>query len=144
MADLVPMKHRQQYIEKVIRSIDWRKIKSYYKKLGIHWEYQEDKESVKRTPSVADLKNDFRSLLSHMLDQDINYISYGSWIIFWDREEGELGDIRVIFRLADFIFEEDKTSAENLQEKLRHAVETEDYEYAAIIRDELKNKIGIS
>jgi hypothetical protein len=79
-----------------------------------------------------------------MLDQDINYISYGSWIIFWDREEGELGDIRVIFRLADFIFEEDKTSAENLQEKLRHAVETEDYEYAAIIRDELKNKIGIS
>jgi hypothetical protein len=79
-----------------------------------------------------------------MLDQDINYISYGSWIIFWDREESDLGDIRVIFRLADFIFEEDKKSAAGLEEKLKQAVEREDYEYAAIIRDEIKNNIGIS
>lgn len=138
------MKNRELYIDKVVRSIDWRKIKSYYRKLGIRWEYQEDKETVHRTPTVSELKDDFRSLLSHMLDQDINYISYGSWIIFWEREDGGLGDIRVIFRLADFVFEEDKTSAENLQEKLRNAVEREDYEYAAIIRDEIKNKIGIS
>lgn len=138
------MKNRELYIDKVIRSIDWRKIKSYYRKLGIRWEYQEDKETVHRTPTVAELKDDFRSLLSHMLDQEINYISYGSWIIFWDREDGGLGDIRVIFRLADFVFEEDKKSAENLEEKLRSAVEREDYEYAAVIRDEIKNKIGIS
>lgn len=138
------MKNRTQYIEKVIRSIDWRKIKSYYRKLGIHWEYQEDKELIKRSPSVADLKEDFRSILSHMLDQDISYISYGSWIVFWERENDELGDIRVIFRLADFIFEEDKKSAASLQEKLNLAVEQEDYEYAAVIRDEIKNNIGIS
>jgi len=144
MVEVGLMKNRTQYIEKVIHSIDWRKIKSYYRKLGILWEYQEDKETIKRIPSVADLKNDFRSILSHMLDQDINYISYGSWIIFWDREESDLGDIRVIFRLADFIFEEDKKSAAGLEEKLKQAVEREDYEYAAIIRDEIKNNIGIS
>lgn len=138
------MKNRAQYIEKVIHSIDWRKIKSYYRKLGIRWEYQEDKETVQRTPSVADLKDDFRSILSHMLDQEINYISYGSWIVFWDREDGALGDIRVIFRLADFVFEEDKKSAQSLEERLRNAVEREDYEYAAVIRDEIKNNIGIS
>jgi excinuclease UvrABC helicase subunit UvrB len=144
MVEVGLMKNRTQYIEKVIHSIDWRKIKSYYRKLGIQWEYQEDKEMIKRTPSVADLKDDFRSILSHMLDQDINYISYGSWIIFWDREENDLGDIRVIFRLADFIFEEDKKSAAGLEEKLKQAVEREDYEYAAIIRDEIKNNISIS
>lgn len=137
------MKNIAQYIEKVINSIDWRKIKSYYQKLGISWEYQEDKETVQRTPTVADLKEDFRSILSHMLDQDINYISYGSWIVFWDREDGALGDIRVIFRLADFVFEEDTKSAQSLEERLRHAVEREDYEYAAIIRDKIKNNIGI-
>ena len=144
MAEVGLMKNRAQYIEKVIHSIDWRKIKSYYRKLGIRWEYQEDKETVQRTPSVADLKDDFRSILSHMLDQDINYISYGSWIVFWDREDGALGDIRVIFRLADFVFEEDKKSAQSLEERLRNAVEREDYEYAAVIRDEIKNNIGIS
>ena len=143
MAEVGLMKNRAQYIEKVIHSIDWRKIKSYYRKLGIRWEYQEDKETVHRTPTVADLKDDFRSILSHMLDQDINYISYGSWIIFWDREDGALGDIRVIFRLADFVFEEDKKSAQSLEERLRNAVEREDYEYAAVIRDEIKNNIGI-
>ena len=137
------MKNREHYIEKVIHSIDWRKIKSYYRKLGILWEYDEDKEIVKRIPSVADLRDDFRSILSHMLDQDIDYISYGSWIIFWEREANSLGDIRVIFRLADFIFEEDKKTAESLEEKLRLAVEKEDYEYAAVIRDEIKN-ISIS
>jgi hypothetical protein len=144
MAEVGLMKNRAQYIEKVIHSIDWRKIKSYYRKLGIRWEYQEDKETVQRTPSVADLKDDFRSILSHMLDQEINYISYGSWIVFWDREDGALGDIRVIFRLADFVFEEDKKSAQSLEERLRNAVEREDYEYAAVIRDEIKNNIGIS
>ncbi len=137
------MKTEAHYIEKIIHAIDWRKIKSYYKKLEIHWEYQDDKQTVKKTPSVAELKDDFRSILSHMLDQNINYISYGSWIVFWDRDEGALGDIRVIFRLADFIFEDDKSSAENLAEKLKKAVESEDYEYAAVIRDELKN-ISIS
>jgi excinuclease UvrABC helicase subunit UvrB len=144
MVEVGLMKNRTQYIEKVIHSIDWRKIKSYYRKLGIQWEYEEDKETIKRTPSVADLKDDFRSILSHMLDQEIHYISYGSWIVFWEREEGELGDIRVIFRLADFIFEEDKKSAASLEEKLKQAVELEDYEYAAVIRDEIKNNIGIS
>jgi len=133
------MKTKEQYIEKVIHSIDWKKIKSYYRKLGILWEYDIDKETVKRLPSVSDLKSDFRSILTHMLDQDINYISYGSWIVFWERENGTLGDVRVVFRLVDFVFEEDKKSYLSLEERLNKAVEREDYEYAAIIRDEIRS-----
>jgi hypothetical protein len=139
MADARLMKSRDLYIDKVVRTIDWRKIKSYYRKLGIHWEYQEGDETRRKTPSIADLKEDFKSLLSHMLVQDIGYISYGSWIVFWDREEEDLGDIRVIFRLADFVFEEDKKSYLSLEERLNKAVEREDYEYAAIIRDEIRS-----
>ena len=133
------MKSQDHYIDKVVRTIDWRKIKSYYRKLGIHWEYQDGDETHRKTPTVADLKEDFRALLNHMLVQDIGYISYGSWIVFWDREEGGLGDIRVIFRLADFVFEEDKKSYLSLKERLDKAVEREDYEYAAIIRDEINS-----
>ena len=136
------MKSQDHYIDKVVRTIDWRKIKSYYRKLGIHWEYQDGDETHRKTPTVADLKEDFRALLNHMLVQDIGYISYGSWIVFWDREEGGLGDIRVIFRLADFVFEEDKKSYLSLKERLDKAVEREDYEYAAIIRDEINSIIS--
>ena len=133
------MKSQDHYIDKVVRTIDWRKIKPYYRKLGIHWEYQDGDETHRKTPTVADLKEDFRALLNHMLVQDIGYISYGSWIVFWDREEGGLGDIRVIFRLADFVFEEGKKSYLSLKERLDKAVEREDYEYAAIIRDEINS-----
>ena len=136
------MKSQDLYIDKVVRTIDWKKIKSYYRKLGIQREYQEGEDTLRKTPTANDLKEDFKSLLNHMLVQDINYISYGSWIVFWEREDYSFGDIRVIFRLADFIFEEDKKSKKCLQERLQKAVEKEDYEYAAIIRDEIENNAG--
>jgi hypothetical protein len=75
-----------------------------------------------------------------MLLENLNYISYGSWIIFWDREDSSIGDIRVIFRLAEFVFEEDKKSRGALEKALEKAVEKEDYEYAAEIRDALNKK----
>ena len=75
MAEVGLMKNRAQYIEKVIHSIDWRKIKSYYRKLGIRWEYQEDKETVQRTPTVADLKDEFRSILGS--PKHVHWKSFG-------------------------------------------------------------------
>lgn len=125
--------------EKVIQRINWRNIKSYHKKLNISWEIEEDKELIFRIPTIAELKTDLRSIFQHMLEEDLHYISYGNWIIFWDREEGVVGDIRAIFRLAEFVFEEDKKSRDALETALERAIEKEDYEYAARIRDELKN-----
>jgi len=127
-------------IDRVISSIDWRKIKSYHKKLGILWEYTEDKETFRRVPSVPELRSELNSLLMHVVEENLSYISHGSWVIFWDREEGGIGDIRVIFRLADFLFEENRQSQESLEEALRKAIEKEDYEYAAVIRDSLLKK----
>lgn len=134
------MKHYSDAVEKIIRSIDWRKIKSYHRKLSILWEFHEDSEVIKRLPYVNELKNELRSIFDHMLSEDLNYISYGNWIIFWDREDKTTGDIRVIFRLADFVFEEDKNSRLTLELALEKAIEKEDYEHAAVIRDALNKK----
>ena len=100
-----------------------------------------DKEIVSRIPNVAELKSDIRAIFEHMLEQDLHYISYGNWIIFWDREEGNVGDIRVVFRLAEFVFEEDKTSRDALEKALEQAIEKEDYENAANLRDALNKKL---
>jgi hypothetical protein len=125
---------------RVIRTIDWKKIKQYHKKLGILWEFEDDKELVKRVPLINELKDELVSISEHMLSENLNYISYGNWIIFWDREEGTTGNIRIIFRLADFVYEEDKKNRVSLENALASAIEKEDYEYAAEIRDKLNKK----
>jgi hypothetical protein len=57
--------------------------------------------------------------------------------VFWDREKND--DIRVIFRLADFSFE-DSAANEDLENALKKALDSEDYEHAALLRDEINNK----
>jgi len=132
------MKNYKQAIGKVIESIDWKKIKSYHAKLGIQWEYEIDKEIVKKVPSIPELRDELSSILNHMAEEQLDYISYGSWIVFWDVESSH--EIRVIFRLADFSFEDSvKPNREKLEVDLQKAVESEDYEYAAVIRDEINN-----
>jgi len=127
-------------IIRIIGMINWKKIKGYHKKLGILWEFPYDKETVRRTPSISELKDELKSLLKHVYQENLEYISHGSWIIFWDRSTTGIGDIRVIFRLVDFHFEENTSSKESLTESLKKALEKEDYEYAAILRDSLYKK----
>jgi hypothetical protein len=132
------MKQEKGAIGRIVASIDWKKIKSFHTKLGITWEYEVDKEIVNRVPTIPELKGELTSILSHMVDEKLDYISYGSWIVFW--ENNEPGGVRVIFRVADFSFEENKQSKDSLEEMLKNAIEREDYEYAAVIRDEINNK----
>ena len=134
------MDHYRCAYEKVIQSINWPKIKTYHKKLDIRWEIEDDKQIFKKIPTVNELRQDLRSIFDHMLTENLSYISYGNWIIFWDREDGLSGDIRAIFRLVDFVFEEDKKSRRSLEKSLERAIEKEDYEYAAEIRDALNKK----
>jgi len=132
------MNSADKAIESVLRAIDWRKIKSYHKKLGIHWEFSFDKETVRRVPTVAELKDELRSLLLHVRNEGLGYISYGNWIVFWENESSLVGDIRVIFRVADFHFES-TCSDESIEDELKKAIEQENYEYAAMLRDMKKD-----
>jgi hypothetical protein len=137
------MQNYNKAINRVLESIDWRKIKSYHAKLGIRWEYKVDKEIVYKTPSIPELRSELNSIFQHMVEENLDYISYGSWVIFWDRES--TGDVRVIFRLADFSFEDSQsaemtTSPEELKIALEKALQSENYEYAAQLRDEINNR----
>ena len=127
-------------ISRIINTIHWRKIKSFHKKLNILWEFEneEGEDPILRVPTVLELKEELKSLLLYMKDEECDYLSYGNWVIFWDRGDSEIGDIRVIFRLADFQYEENREDKESLELALKKAIENEDYEYAAIIRDTLQ------
>ena len=127
-------------INRIISTIQWRKIKSFHKKLNILWEFEieEGKDPIQRVPTVLELKDDLKSILRYMKDEECDYLSYGNWVIFWDHEEGEIGDIRVIFRLADFQYQGNPETKDSLEDALQKAIENEDYEYAAIIRDTLQ------
>jgi len=132
------MKQEKCSISRVISSINWRGIKAYHAKLGITWEYEINNEIVHRIPTVPELKEEMESILQHMIDNSLDYISYGNWIVFWDCHEG--GGVRVVFRLADFSFGVSENTEASLEETLRIAIESEDYEYAATIRDKINNK----
>lgn len=127
-------------IDRVIGMIDWAKIKGYHKKLGIRWEFNCDKEIVHRIPNIPELKHELYSLLTHMNETSLNYISHGNWIVFWDRDKFSVGDIRVIFRIVDFHFEDNTESRESIETALKEAINREDYEYAAVLRDSLYKK----
>jgi hypothetical protein len=127
-------------INSIVNSIDWRKIKSFHKKLNITWEFEIDKEIVERVPNVGELKEDLRKMLEHMYNEKLTYISYGNWVIFWENQEDtKIGDIRIVFRLADFVFESSNTR-ERLETALNQAIENENYEYAAKLRDEINKE----
>ena len=135
------MTTHEQTINRVLSTINWKKIKSYHIKLGIKWEFEEDKQTVKRCPTIPELKAELQSLLSHMVTSNLEYISYANWVVFWERSSGE--DLRVIFRLVDYILNEPAGSGsqkENLDELLKKAIEREDYEVAAALRDQINNK----
>lgn len=140
-------------IEIVISKIDWTTIRKYHKKLDIFWEVENEKgEKSLKIPTEKDLKSDLRSILQYMIDEKMEYLSYGNWIIFWNNEtvideDRLLGEIRVIFRISDYTFTDnsethkqfqrnlsglDKNKLENL---LEVAIKEEDYENAAILRD---------
>lgn len=127
-------------IMSVILSVNWKSIKAFHKKLGITWIFENDNgDIIERIPTVGELKDDLKKILTHMNLEEITYISYGNWVIFWDMDNHEAGDIRVIFRLADFIVENGNTQ-ERLELALANAIESEDYESAAMLRDKLKKE----
>ena len=127
------MKAIKNLIEGVIASVDWIKILSYHKKLNILWEFKNDKEICLRIPNIAELKEELRSLLWHMHTENLSYMSYANWVVFWE-DEGEDLDVRAIFRVADFHYGK-KQRIENIEEELKKALEREDYEKAAFLRD---------
>lgn len=139
-------------IEKILSKIDWIKIQDYHKKLNIQWDIENKDGNIEtKIPGVNDVKNEVQDLLLYMFDNGLDYLSYGNWVIFWENEDDVmLGEVRVIFRLEDYLFKQKKQPSnyvhtpfensedvEELKLELERAVEDEDYESAAKLRDKI-------
>ena len=133
-------------IQKILETLNWDEIQNYHNKLNILWDI-ENENGTKETkvPNVSDIKKELCELLFYVTDENLDYLSYGNWIIFTDDEE-----FRVVFRLNDWIFKLDQSKSktshvpfgglnnlnkEELETTLERALTVEDYELAAELRD---------
>jgi len=139
-------------LEHIMDKIDWKSIHDYHEKLNILWDIEDNKGTiVPRVPTIEDIKDELSSLVTYMFDNQVDYLAYGNWVIFSDEFEEDF-EVRVIFRLADYIFKSDNSSenytpfptdsinmVEELKSKLQLALKDEDYELAAYLRDEIRD-----
>lgn len=135
------MKTVKGLIDGVIFSINWVEIKSFHRKLSILWEFEDGENSIFRVPTVSELRSELRTILWHMHNEELTYISYANWVVFWNCDEGQ-EDVRAIFRVADFYYGREVYDDKNYEEELKKAIEDEDYEYAARLRDQKEKKIN--
>jgi len=153
-------------LQKIIEKIDWEKIEKFYKTFEIYWQFRKDDgEFESRIPNIKELKKELETILNYMLEKELNFINYENWMIFYDKDDKNLEEIRIIFKLIDQLFlvknefyfpfdgndflsdeiedeiEKDTDKEDNLEylnKKLKIAIEKEDYETAAELRDKIK------
>ena len=136
----------------IIGNIDWIEIKSFYHKLNITWEFPTDDGSEHRIPEISEVQRELVLLLNYMRERNIQQLTYGNWVIFWNSHDLKIGEIRVIFKLTDTYMSEkgidstifpgvdvEKLDLDNLQELLDDAITAENFEKAAELRDKIRN-----
>lgn len=140
-------------LETIMSKIDWKSIHDYHDKLNILWDIEDNNGAIEpRVPTIEDIQMELSSLIIYMFDNQVDYLAYGNWVIFSDEFDQNDFEVRVIFRLADYIFKADNSSenytpfpvdkinmVEELESKLQLALKDEDYELAAYLRDEIRD-----
>jgi hypothetical protein len=131
-------------IQTILDSLNWEEIQDYHNKLNILWDIQKEDGTKKTTvPSVFDIKEELNELLQYVTSENLDYLSYGNWIIFAEEDE-----FRVVFRLNDWVFKRNtikesipyhvpfiSLDKDELENTLERALKVEDYELAAELRD---------
>jgi hypothetical protein len=88
----------QKLIDKLVQSLDWDSIYTIHKafKFGVG-EGSEVIPGLKRKVfseilSKNDVKNELKTLLKFVIENDLNKMVYGQWMIFWINQEWDLLD----------------------------------------------------
>ncbi len=88
----------QKLIDKLVQSLDWESIYTIHKafKFGVG-EGSEVIPGLKRkiysdSLTKTDLKNELKTLLKFVIENDQNKMVYGQWMIFWFNQEWEIID----------------------------------------------------
>ena len=134
-------------IHEVIKTINWNRIKYFHQVFGIKWQFEEKEgHIVERFPTIAELKEELRSLLRFAVNRNTRSLDYGNWLIFWtdedaaEREGLASARLEAIFSLEEtFVIDNnsDEDAVKVLESKLENAVKHEKYEEAAKIRDKI-------
>lgn len=134
-------------IKDSIDAIDWKKIMCYHKALNIQWQIEEESGNIiERLPSLKEIQEELIQLLKFAIEKDLKVLDYGNWIIYWSNEKAEGFEsgalIEIIFSLDSYMVLDDtvvpQEILDELNEKMQVAIDKEDYEEAALIRDKIK------
>ena len=143
--------NHEKMVQEVVKTINWNRIKYFHQVFGIKWQFEE-KDGVinERFPTIAELKEELRSLLKFAINQNTKSLDYGNWLIFWtdeiaaEREGMSSARLEAIFSLEEtFVIDNDRNDEEVvkiLENKLQEAVEHEKYEEAAKLRDKITER----
>ncbi len=159
-------KTSKQLIEKVISSLNWDSIfeVNKYFKIGIG-EGAIAIPGIKRKSfsdglSKSDFKSELRSILKHVISNNLSEFFYGSWIIIWsdgewdvEMDEPDMADAKIGFSMdssLEVIYspqrvfvtsghkEElpvDESDMNRLESMLKDALDSEKYELASKIKE---------
>jgi len=105
----------------------------------------------------SEYKSELKSILKYVVENDISELIYGPWMIFWFNREWDLGEeeedsylgssIEVIYSpqricLANVLgknnYEVEESDFDRLENMLKKAIDSENYELASKIRDIIK------
>jgi excinuclease UvrABC nuclease subunit len=142
--------NHEKMIQEVVKTINWNRIKYFHQVFGIKWQFEEKEgHIIERFPTIAELKEELRSLLKFAVTKNTRSLDYGNWLIFWTDEEAaerdglESARLEAIFSLEE-TFVIDNNSEDDmvkvLESKLEVAVRQEKYEEAAKIRDKINER----
>ena len=143
-------------IEKVISSLNWKNILDYHQQLNILWDFTDKNgNSEAKIPTIKDIQSELYSLLTFMIEEELNYYCYGNWNIFIEHGDDIFSSdcVKVIFGISNckyLIDSEDDLYNHTpfidineikmlLESKLNKAIAKEDFEAAAILRDSISN-----
>lgn len=135
-------------VQDVVKAINWNRIKYFHHIFGIKWQFQEKEGFIaERFPTISDLKEELKTLLKFAMTKNTPVLEWGNWLIFWTNEDlakrqgTEGARLEAIFSLEDSIALDssslDLESIESTRMKLEEAVDKEDYEKAAKLRDRI-------
>lgn len=141
-------KNYEKLVLDVIKSINWDRIKYFHHVFGIKWQFEEKEGYItERYPTVLELKEELRTLLSYAITKNTPVLDYANWIILWKDEEAskregiEGARLEAIFSLEDSIaietHEEEIEMLDNIKKKMSEAITKEDYAKAAKLRDKI-------
>lgn len=141
----------KRVIEEAMSCLDWDVIMSFYQ--SSDYELKFTKRRERKTVTKDFIKKELRSTVTFVIESGISKFEADQWIINWRTSDDELGHmLEIIFaptkgcsfeNEGEYLTEEELSTEvqtkDHLTSLLAQKVKEEDYELAAVLRDQIKS-----